>query len=263
MRYVLHLAYNGTHYRGWQRQLQVQSVQQAIEEALTPYAEDGKPKLHGCGRTDAGVHALSFVAHVDLAYLPKDFSLPPDIYLYRCNEVPSTFHAQRDAVSRTYVFLMHLTSLESHREMSARYYFDRLDLTTLQQRAKSLIGRRDFRSFCKRPREYRQTYCTVSAASWTALRDGRVLRFEITADRFLRGMIRLLVAHMLQDATSLDKADSIGFLLGGGQRGSLAPAYPNGLHLVRLTYDHYIFDVDAVPSFYSEVIDDVRPTNLS
>lgn len=243
MRFFLHLSYKGTNYHGWQRQPNVVSVQEVLESVLERRFGE---KIHcmGCGRTDAGVHAKQFYAHVDLPVVPDEETiyqlnkmLPDDIAVFEAIPVEATANAQLDAKERTYVYYIHFKKDPYLEEWSA--YCDKtLDVGLMRQAVALLTESEDFGAFCLTPSVYKHTRCTVTYAALTLEKEGTQLCFRITANRFLRGMIRLLVGRLLEVGRGvLDLEGWAGHLQQGVELKHRVPAEACGLHLEVVRYE--------------------------
>ncbi|HNE27636.1 MAG TPA: tRNA pseudouridine(38-40) synthase TruA [Saprospiraceae bacterium] len=205
MRFFLTLAYKGTAYAGWQRQPNAVSVQARLEEALTTLLRH-PVELTGCGRTDAGVHAGYYVAHFDTAdALPASFEravnslLPPDIAVFGAAQVADDAHARYDAVERSYEYHIALRKDPFATELAWFYpQHARLDLGAMQEVARMLTEFEDFAPFCKSDSGLDHFKCDVKSARWEWLPERHRLVFHITANRFLRGMVRLIVGACMQ-----------------------------------------------------------------
>ena len=204
MRHFIHLAYQGTKYRGWQRQLKERSVQATIEDQLSKMLKT-KTLIHGCGRTDAGVHASQYFVHADL---PENLDydvverlnhiLPDDIAIYEVIPLKDPYcNAQTDANARSYEYYMHFEKLPHLKDTSTYFKVKELDVEAMQSAIKVLSKTRDFRSLCKGPDIYKHTRCNVQAVSLEVTHDGKRMLFSITANRFLRAMIRNIVARLI------------------------------------------------------------------
>lgn len=212
-RYFLEIAYNGTDFHGWQMQPTQRTVQGEINVALSTIS-NVEINCVGCGRTDAGVHASQFYLHFDLENeLPKNFRyrlnryLPHSISVARIIETPTDVHARFDATYRAYHYDLHFEKNPFLHDLS--YYFpqgDRLDLVKIQRGLDLLKNYDDFSTF-QIKQETETGLCQLFRAEFELLRDGQGLRFHIAANRFLRGMIRLIVGNALllgQGKTTLD-----------------------------------------------------------
>lgn len=204
MRYFLELAYRGTHYSGYQEQPGQLTVQQAIEQALQLILQT-PTKIVGCGRTDAGVHALQYYAHFEAeSPLPKNFLyrlgrlLPKDIVVYRVLEVAPEAHARFDATSRSYQYVID-TVRNPFRTDSAYYchFAKSLDIERLQAAAKLLLEYEDFTTFCKTKTDTKTKLCALYESYWEINPIEEQLIYHVRANRFLRGMIRLIVGMCL------------------------------------------------------------------
>lgn len=243
MKYLLHLAYKGTRYQGWQKQKNGLGVQEVIEEAITKMLGE-KVNCVGCGRTDAGVHASQYYCH--FVFNQKiDFDpvfrlnrmLPADIRVYECRSVAKTFHAQKGALSRTYKYQIHFRENPFLSELSAFYPRENLDIKKMQLATNLLTQNSDYRAFCKQPNLYKHTICEVSKASLSYDQTAERLYFEITADRFLKGMVRLVVGNLLEIGYGRLSLDDFEYCLSKGQRPAFFKlAYPQGLYLAEVRY---------------------------
>ena len=203
MRYFADIEFDGTAYSGWQIQPHSPSVQQTLEEALALFLRC-KVDVTGAGRTDAGVHASQMIAHFDLE-TPQDSDwmmhklngiLPQDIAVHRIWPVRPDAHARFDAVSRTYKYYVTLNKSAFHREYSW-YLVNEPDFGLMNQAAEMLLSTVDFTSFSKLHTDTKTNDCRVTEALWTPLEDGRWV-FTITADRFLRNMVRAIVGTLME-----------------------------------------------------------------
>jgi len=215
MRYFLRLAYKGTNYHGWQRQPHSTSVQQTIEEALGTIIN--RPiGILGCGRTDTGVHASDYVAHVDLEEkLPDNLlrrlnrMLPDDIAVFSITAAGLSIarpgeaaHARFDATQRAYRYDI-IAQKDPFRQNTAWHYhgFADLNVSAMQAAATALLEYAEFAPFCKTKSDAKTMRCDVRRAEWIALPawpNASTLHFHIAADRFLRGMVRLIVGACVQ-----------------------------------------------------------------
>jgi len=247
MRYFLHLAYQGTHYHGWQRQTTARSVQQVIEDSIAKMIKH-KVFIHGCGRTDAGVHASQYFAHIDLPYsFDYDFVerinriLPSDISIYELIEVAPECHAQYDARQRTYTYYFHTKKIPAKSKISAYYPIGQLDLTKLYKALDILKTIQDFRSLCKNPDVYKHTICKISSLNLQPAEDGYSYALEIKADRFLRGMIRYIVARLLDVGSDKLDLELFATTLASGASFDFRfqkQGYPHGLFLTKVEYPY-------------------------
>lgn len=202
-RYAILLAYDGTAYHGWQVQPNAITVQEVLEKAFSLILRE-EVSFVGCGRTDTGVHAKYFVAHIDVQQPIKNSSqlvyklnsyLPKDIVLFDIKEVSEGFHARFSATARSYEY--HLVTRKSPFE---EYYAFRppynLDFEAMNQAAKHLFKYTDFTSFSKLHTDVKTNNCDIREAIWKS-KDEHHWVFHITADRFLRNMVRAIVGTLL------------------------------------------------------------------
>jgi tRNA pseudouridine38-40 synthase len=244
LRYFIHLAYKGTNYSGWQRQENTADTIQQIIEGKLSLIYKKKVTAYGCGRTDAGVHASQYVLHIDLDEAPSldlkfllNKNLPEDIAVYAVLEVADDQHSRYDASSRTYDYFVHWKKDPFLIGYSALYDDLSLDFDLMREAVALLSSTKDFRPLCKQPDLYNNTLCKITnCALFVDEQQGR-LRFTITSNRFLRGMVRLCVSFLLQVGTrkiSLKKFSQL--LRQEIELNHKRPALPNGLFLSRITY---------------------------
>lgn len=203
MRFFVYLSYDGTQYHGWQVQPNAVSVQQRLNESLSLLLRE-PIQCVGAGRTDAGVHAHVMVAHFDTV-MPVDCAglahklnrvLPPDIAIRDIRPVREDAHARFDAVARTYRYRVYSCKDPFLRQYATCITYS-LDWVRMNEAAGYLLTVRDFTSFSKVNTDTKTNICSVSHAQWTELEDG-VWQFEITADRFLRNMVRAVVGTLVE-----------------------------------------------------------------
>ena len=204
IRYFIHLAYKGTKYHGWQIQPNAISVQKLIQDSLKVLLKTDI-RLIGCGRTDAGVHARNFYAHFDfkeLEYNKLDKLvyklnqiLPEDIVIYRIFSILNDAHSRFDAISRTYKYYISNRKEIFMNEYVWQYYSD-LNLDKMNEASFLLKEYSDFTSFSKLHTDVKTNFCKVSEAFWT--KDGNLTIFTISADRFLRNMVRSIVGTLIE-----------------------------------------------------------------
>ena len=236
MRLKLTVAYDGTAFRGWATQPGVRTVEGVLRAALAAtFAETGG--LAVAGRTDTGVHAVANVASVDVHGGPPSVRaaealntvLPEDVAVVAAEEAPAEFHARFSARSRSYRYRIWRSRTRSPFEARRSWWYPRpLDVPWLDAQAAALVGKRDFRAFTPTETQHEVFVRSVEAARW--IDDGDALLFEITADSFLRHMVRTLVGTMV------DGVD-VSPLLDGRPRseaGRTAPA--SGVYLVDVRY---------------------------
>ena len=208
MRYFLKISFQGAAYHGWQVQPNDVSVQQTIEEALAMVLRQETP-ITGAGRTDAGVNAMTMFAHFDTAEPVVDTHrfvrslngiLPRDIAIHDLLPVAADAHARFDATSRTYRYFAH-TAKSPLLENVSWQCNPNLDFELMNEAARHLMDYEDFTSFSKLHTDVKTNNCKISEARWTRYdgMDANVEQwvFTITADRFLRNMVRAIVGTLV------------------------------------------------------------------
>lgn len=203
MRWRLELSYFGKGYCGWQKQPGDKTVQQTIEEAFSMILRE-PVEITGCGRTDTGVHARHYTAHMDVAsvlYSPKwlyqiNAVLPADISINTMQETDNIFHARYSAVERHYQYYIHFEKNPFLQDQS--FFFNQnmeLDMMAMQEAALLLKEFNEFLPFCKTGSDAEHYKCVVAESHW--IFDNHSAIFSIKANRFLRGMVRLIVGACL------------------------------------------------------------------
>ena len=242
MRYFIYFQYNGANYHGWQRQPNGISVQEALEDAMsiimrTPIA------LTGAGRTDAGVHARLMTAHFDTdatfdaenIVRRLNVFLPADISIFKIEKVADDLHARFDALSRTYEYHVHTYKNAFNNTLSLQVPANiRFDL--MNEAVKTLFDYIDFTSFSKLHTDVKTNNCTITHAEWTQVGENQWI-FTITANRFLRNMVRAIVGTLLQVGTEKISIQDFRNIIESKDRckaGTSAPAH--ALFLTKVTY---------------------------
>jgi tRNA pseudouridine38-40 synthase len=239
LRLKLTLEYEGTGYRGWAAQPGQRTVEGVLREAVDAVygSWDG---LAVAGRTDAGVHALGQVASVETAEGPPvehapealNAALPDDVSVVAAEEAPEDFHARHSARARSYRYRIYLRRAPSPFEARRAWWYPRpIDRRALDEAAALLIAEHDFRAFTPTETQHEVFVRNVIEARWVDRDD--VLEFEITADSFLRHMVRTLVGTMLEL-----RPDRIAELISapGARADAGTTAPPWGLYLDRVHY---------------------------
>jgi tRNA pseudouridine38-40 synthase len=233
--------YDGTNYSGWQRQINSNSIQQTLEEALSTVLRE-KISIVGSGRTDAGVHALNQVfnfrsnSKIDLPSVRKALNsiLPNDISIKYLETADEDFHSRFSAISREYLYIISLRK-NVFCDRFCWTIFGKLDLETLKNSQEIFIGKKNFAAFCKNSDELENVICTVDYSRWLIRKE--ILFYFIRADRFIHGMVRGIVGCMIEIARGrLDTNDvRLLFSSDGKAKGSYwAPA--SGLVLYKVNY---------------------------
>ncbi len=246
MRYFFQVSYHGRNYHGWQIQKNAVTVQQIINEALTTIF--GRPvTITGSGRTDTGVHASGQVFHADFekSFDESDIRfklnslLPADISIHRIQPVKEDASARFDAVSRTYEYHIHLHKNPFLQETS--YYFrGNPDLQAMNKAAETLLLVDDFESFSRVKTEVNHFLCDVQKAEWTS-RDTSLI-FHITANRFLRGMVRAITGTLLDVGLGRTSQQDFARIIEAKDRKGAGRSVPAlGLILTAVRYPEDIF----------------------
>jgi tRNA pseudouridine38-40 synthase len=237
VRLILTIEYDGTPFRGWAAQPGLPTVEAAVRQALTE-TFTAVENLTVAGRTDTGVHALGQVASVDVEGGPPpgrtaaalNSRLPDEVTVLSSAAAPPGFHARHSARSRSYRYRLFTRSMPSPFELRRSWWLPKpLDEAALAAAAAALAGEHDFKAFTPAQTRHEVFVRTVERAEWR--RHGDHLDFEITANSYLRHMVRSIVGSMVE------APDTIPGLLDGGARseaGTTAP--PWGLYLVSVAY---------------------------
>lgn len=250
MRYFIYLSYCGTNYSGWQTQPNAPSVQQTLEQGLETILRHPTP-IVGAGRTDAGVHARLMVAHLDLDCPPSEAHrlveklnrlLPQDIAIHRILPMQENAHARFSATARTYRYYVALQRDPFMHNLKLRLYHS-LDFDAMNQAAQKLMEYEDFTSFAKLHTDVKTNICHVTHALWTPLEEqaGQWV-FTITANRFLRNMVRAIVGTLFSVGKGSLSPEEFACVIEGKDRGiagSSAPAH--ALYLEDVTYPEELF----------------------
>lgn len=263
MRYAIKFSYSGAHFCGWQKQADAYSVQEALESALGTLL--GAPTaVVGAGRTDTGVNALGYVAHFDapegldagqICY-KLNAILPASIAVHSVREAPEGFHARFDATRREYRYFLHRGKDPFISGYSYYYAYPKLDFEAMNRAAALLQGKHDFACFQKKGSDNKTTVCTVFEAGWKPYRpfplavpvkdglpdsqgagESEYWYFSISADRFLRNMVRAIVGTLLEVGRGKRTVESVEKLLQDGTRGDAGESVPgHALFLSQIEY---------------------------
>lgn len=243
MKYFIKISYHGGQYHGWQRQKNVISVQEVLEQGLSKLLKEDIIVI-GCGRTDAGVHASEYYAHiktvneVDDAFLFKiNKILPPDIAIYEIFPVGPKIHAQHDARLRTYDYFIHAQKNPLINHTSTEIDFRDFDVAAMQAAMSELLKIDDFQSLCKNPKIYKTTICHLSEARITIDDENQTMQLRFTSNRFMRSMVRLMVSKVLKVGARRLTIDQFKENIRSENGFShFDPAPPQGLHLSGVKY---------------------------
>lgn len=246
-RYFIRFAYSGTNYHGWQIQENAHTIQAEFESALSNILSS-EIKVTGAGRTDTGVHAKEMFAHFDnsselhqgdLCYKLNRF-LPDDIVVYDILSVKPNAHARFDAIKRTYNYIITNNKNPFEHEFSWHLHYD-LDIDKMNEFSVELIKHKDFSSFCKSHTDTKTNLCDIFVAKWKN-KNGLIV-FEITANRFLRNMVRAIVGTMVDVGRGKINLEEFKQIIESKNRSDAGMSVPaKGLFLTKIEYPNEIFN---------------------
>ena len=244
MRYFVEFSYNGNKYHGWQKQPNANSVQQELIKCLSILLQT-EVDIVGAGRTDAGVHAVQMFAHFDyqlsfdikrIVYKMNSF-LPNDISVSKIFKVKKDTHARFSAISRTYKY--YISEKKNIFDPNIHLVYKNLDLEKMNNSCVYLIGKQDFTSFSKVNTETFTNNCTITKAVWKKEGDNYV--FTITANRFLRNMVRSIVGTMIDVGCGKINASEVKNILEKKDRCEAGVSVPaKALFLTQINYPENI-----------------------
>ena len=249
MRFFIRFAYDGTAFHGSQRQPNGVTVQETMEQALAMIFREEVPVTFA-GRTDAGVHAREMYAHFDIndnqSSIVNNLKfrlngiLPDSIAIYDIFRVTDDAHARFSAKRRTYEY-----HVIDHKDPFLLPYATRLrtplDFVAMNEAARHLIGRQDFASFCRTHTDVKTTICDLTQAEWKELGNGHAV-FTISADRFLRNMVRAVVGTLFQVGIGKITKEQFAEVIAQHNRCSAGDSAPaQGLYLTHIEYPKEIF----------------------
>ena len=243
MRYFIELSYNGKNYYGWQIQPEVISVQEKLTTALSTILRQ-EIAIVGAGRTDSGVHASQMYAHFDVdKALDENFTyklnamLPDDIVVYRTIAVDTEAHARFDAVSRSYEYKIWLGRNPFLLDTTWQLNYKSIDIDAMNTAAKLLFEYEDFECFSKVKTDVHTFNCTVTEAIWKL--DREELTFYISANRFLRNMVRAIVGTLLDVGLGKKTVEDFRNIIESKNRSNAGVSVPaKGLFLTKVEYDY-------------------------
>lgn len=241
-RYFLQLAYDGSQFFGWQIQPEQISVQETIEQCLSKLHSNEEVKIIGCGRTDTGVHAHDYFAHVDLPETKTEQltfklnkMLPDSIAIKSVFEVEADKHARFDATERVYRYFVH-TQKDPFLADRSLLVNQSLNFDAMNNAAEKMIGKKDFTSFSKLHTDVKTNICDVRSAKWVQTSESTYY-FEISADRFLRNMVRATVGTLLDVGMGkLQPSDIDRILADMDRQAASKSAAAHGLFLWEIKY---------------------------
>ncbi|MCJ8155192.1 tRNA pseudouridine(38-40) synthase TruA [Chryseobacterium sp. SSA4.19] len=242
LRYCIEFSYNGKNYFGYQIQPDAVSVQEELEKALSTILRE-EIKTTGAGRTDTGVHARKMFAHFDTGkILETDLSrklnsfLPPDISVKRIFKVKDDFHARFDATYRTYEYYISLDKNPFTQESAWQHWKRGLDIGKMNEACKILFEYEDFTSFAKLKTDNKTNLCIIYKAEWE--QQESELKFTVSANRFLRNMVRAIVGTMVEIGVGKIQPEDLRKVIEDKHRNSAGTSAPaHGLYLVDVGYE--------------------------
>lgn len=241
-RYFVYFSYDGTGYHGWQIQPNGISVQERLQDSLSKVLRK-RIDVVGAGRTDTGVHARMMVAHFDYddaidgeqLTFRLNRILPRDIGVYKVEPVDNEMHARFSAKWRTYHYYLHVRKDPFLRHYSLETHYD-LDFDLMNKAAEIIVGHDDFAAFCKTGADNKTTICNVKECRWVQTSDYSWC-FTITANRFLRNMVRATVGTLLLLGRHKITLDEFKDILDNGNRSDAGESMPgNALFLENIEY---------------------------
>lgn len=244
-RYAMTIRYDGSDYCGWQYQKNGITVQQVLIETLESIIGKTADGIHGCSRTDSGVHADEYVCHFDSdttvacrnIVLGLNSRLPEDIVVLECKEVDGEFHSRYNCKSKTYRYYIYPSMFSDPFKRKYEYlYKNSINVEYLNECCKEYIGKHDFSAFCSSGTTVEDRFRTIFNCSVVQTDDGKVV-FEVTGDGFLYNMVRIMVGTLIYiNEGKLTKQDLIEMLKGGSREKTGPTAAALGLHLHKVNY---------------------------
>ncbi len=240
---ALRLAYDGTNYHGWQEQKNAVTVSRTVSDAIEG-AVGQQITLVGCGRTDAGVHARTYVANfrsecrIPSERLPYAINarLPRDIAILSARDVPYDFHATFSAVEKEYTYLIHPGKIHDPFSVNRAYFYPRTpDIERMREAAERMVGEHDFAALRSVGSNVKTTVRTVYRCE--VLKDGEFVSICVAANGFLYNMARAIAGTLLYVSERKLMADDVSRLLLGGRRQDAGPTLPAcGLYMTGVKY---------------------------
>lgn len=246
MRYFIQFSYFGKLYHGWQNQPNAITVQEVLEAVLSKLLRN-KVEIVGAGRTDSGVHAKQMFGHFDFEHITDldnllyrvNAFLPDDIVVKGIIPVQQNAHARFDALERSYEYWI-CTEKNPFLKDAAHYVRANLNLDLMNKASMLLLGKQDFECFSKSKTDVRTYICDVKSAEWRLEKDKLV--FKITADRFLRNMVRAVVGTLVNVGLNKYEVNHVKTILKSKDRSQAGVSVPaKGLYLTSVIYPNAIF----------------------
>lgn len=247
MRHLIEFSYNGSEFFGYQIQPNQISVQEELEKALSTLLRQ-EIKITGAGRTDTGVHAKKMYAHFDIdseidSSLSKRLNsfLPPSISIKRIFKVSPDLHARFSATYRTYEYYISLEKDPFSKEFAWQYWRHKLDISKMNEACEILFEHEDFTSFAKLHTDNKTNICEIYKASWE--QNDNMFKFTVSANRFLRNMVRSIVGTMEQIGSGKINPEDLHKIIKDKNRNSAGCSAPaHGLFLVDVGYPEELFN---------------------
>lgn len=244
MRYFICLSYNGSAFCGWQIQENANSVQEELQKTLSMLLKE-PVSVTGAGRTDSGVHAINYIAHFDCQAVIQDTAhltykmnaiLPKEIAVHSIYQVHNTAHARFDAISRSYKYYVHTNKDPFENGFSYFVRPDNMDIEKMNLAARYFLGEHDFSSLEKVNGGNKTSICTVTHAEWVQISEHKFV-FSVTANRFLRNMVRAMVGSLLEVGSGKRQPEWIEQMLAQKNRCAAGQSVPGkALFLVEVKY---------------------------
>ncbi|MXV38173.1 tRNA pseudouridine(38-40) synthase TruA [Flavobacteriaceae bacterium Ap0902] len=246
LRYFITLAYNGNNYHGWQIQPNAITVQEILEDRISKLLGINTP-ITAAGRTDTGVHASKMVVHIDASIPDKEnfiyrlnAFLPTDIAIHSIEAVRDDAHARFNALERTYQYFLHYDKNPFIPDVSWHWRYTSLGIKAMNEAATYLLQTEDFTSFARLHADNKTNICDVRQAFWKETREG--LKFTISADRFLRNMVRAIVGTLVEVGRGkLNKKEFIEIIHKKDRSFAAASAPAHGLFITNIEYPDDIY----------------------
>mgnify|MGYP005991363573 CR=1 FL=1 len=241
MRYFIELSYLGKNYHGWQIQPDAKSVQEELNKAISVVLQE-EISIVGAGRTDTGVHASQMFAHFDTSteldeniVFKFNSVLPEDIVVHNVDKVADDKHARFDAIARSYEYRIWLGRNPFLLTSTWQLFHQKLDINAMNNAAKILLEYENFQAFSKVKTEVKTFNCKITEAIWT--QNGNNLIFHITANRFLRNMVRAIVGTLVDVGKDKITKEEFRAIIVSKDRSNAGLSVPaKGLFLTKITY---------------------------